>query len=382
MQLLIAHFFVVTMTLQLVQLQFEQILEALQRDLQESQAERDLLRSERDEIRAERDQLQTRVRELEAQVSHLLTRVSERVIGLTSLSELDDDCTLKILTFLEAEDLNSYAICSRRCSQARSHRSLDQTRTGTIIGRRNSPILRIYDALEVGRWNNVLYSGNRTHLRVVGLDRLDVNSFSGMFSEQHRARVGNLQLTGVTTLDLSRNPHDGSPFVSDYCLVALADILPNLREIDLSYIDTGPKLMEGPEHVFICKCPNLTRITWNGSYRHIAIDGSDFDRAVNVTELYLNGAVFSIAAFEEQGEDDFVGEVPWYMLHYCKRLERLSIKDATRVGDDDNMHPLPQEMIIKFVRHSPTLQWLRSDLTAENVAMLQLELPDITFVTD
>jgi hypothetical protein len=36
---------------------------------------------------------------------------------------------------------------------------------------------------------------------------------------------------------------------------------------------------------------------------------------------------------------------------------------------------------MKTVRLYPTLKWLRSDLTAENVAFLQQERPGITFVT-
>ena len=37
---------------------------------------------------------------------------------------------------------------------------------------------------------------------------------------------------------------------------------------------------------------------------------------------------------------------------------------------------------MKMVRLHPTLKWLRSDLTAENVAILQQERPDVTFVSE
>jgi hypothetical protein len=33
----------------------------------------------------------------------------------------------------------------------------------------------------------------------------------------------------------------------------------------------------------------------------------------------------------------------------------------------------------KFVRCTPTLRWFRSDLTPENVVLLQAERPEITF---
>ena len=75
-----------------------------------------------------------------------------------------------------------------------------------------------------------------------------------------------------------------------------------------------------------------------------------------------------------------------YLLYYCKNLERLSIniKDATWYtdGNPTETFSISQEMIIKMVRNNRGLRWLRSDLTAENVAMLQQERPDITFVTE
>jgi hypothetical protein len=70
------------------------------------------------------------------------------------------------------------------------------------------------------------------------------------------------------------------------------------------------------------------------------------------------------------------------MLMRCKHLERLSIKNSTYFQNGKEVQLVPQGMIIKFVRHTPTLRWLRSDLTEENVAMLQQERPAITFVTD
>jgi hypothetical protein len=46
------------------------------------------------------------------------------------------------------------------------------------------------------------------------------------------------------------------------------------------------------------------------------------------------------------------------------------------------MVELPQEDIIQMVRNHPSLHWLRSDLSAENVAMLQQERLGITFVSE
>ena len=50
-------------------------------------------------------------------------------------------------------------------------------------------------------------------------------------------------------------------------------------------------------------------------------------------------------------------------------------------GSEGTSQPVRQEMLIKMVRLHPTLRWLRSDLTKENIAMLQQERPEITFVS-
>lgn len=39
----------------------------------------------------------------------------------------------------------------------------------------------------------------------------------------------------------------------------------------------------------------------------------------------------------------------------------------------------PQWALMRFVRRTPTLKWFRSDLTRENIELLQYERPDIEF---
>jgi hypothetical protein len=43
--------------------------------------------------------------------------------------------------------------------------------------------------------------------------------------------------------------------------------------------------------------------------------------------------------------------------------------------------PITQGMLMKMVQLSPTLRWLRSNLTNENVEILRRERPDVTFVS-
>jgi hypothetical protein len=98
----------------------------------------------------------------------------------------------------------------------------------------------------------------------------------------------------------------------------------------------------------------------------------------------MDGAQFRNKHFQQHNweEEPTNGDLNFYMYMYCNRLERLSVKNVTSRLLHEEEQPVSQAMIIKFVRHTPTLRWLRSDLTEENVAMLQQERPDVTFVTD
>ena len=59
----------------------------------------------------------------------------------------------------------------------------------------------------------------------------------------------------------------------------------------------------------------------------------------------------------------------------CNALERVSIRNTRCYGNV--LISIPQNALIKFVRNVPSLRWFRSDLTQENIDMLQLERPDI-----
>jgi hypothetical protein len=103
-------------------------------------------------------------------------------------------------------------------------------------------VRQLYNAFDRGHWNNDLYSGNRTHLRVVA-HRRHWNCDEGLFYEAmpivdgylHAHDTGNIQLTRVTHLDLPCSPEDVS-FASGFVIYALALILPNLQELDLGYL--------------------------------------------------------------------------------------------------------------------------------------------------
>ena len=52
--------------------------------------------------------------------------------------DLNNDCLVHIMSFLPTEDMNTVAMCSQACREARNNESLDQTRIATIVCREES----------------------------------------------------------------------------------------------------------------------------------------------------------------------------------------------------------------------------------------------------
>ena len=78
-----------------------------------------------------------------------------------SFDDLNSDCLVNILSCLSNDDMDSVAICSRSCREARANDSLDQTRTGTIVCTENTTLESIRQAFVRQEWNRV-FTGNRT----------------------------------------------------------------------------------------------------------------------------------------------------------------------------------------------------------------------------
>lgn len=74
----------------------------------------------------------------------------------------------------------------------------------------------------------------------------------------------------------------------------------------------------------------------------------------------------------------------WIFCRFGSLLERVSIKKgryhlSASPSAGARAKPIPQAALMTFVRRTPSLRWFRSDLTAQNVALLQAERPDIIF---
>ena len=98
-----------------------------------------------------------------------------------------------------------------------------------------------------------------------------------------------------------------------------------------------------------------------------------------VKEIIMYDSVFYYAV-EQDGMSDLENRRDEFIFHYCcEALKRVSIRNAECSDMLSNfVDVVPQNTLIKFVRNAPrTLRWFRSDLTQDNIKMLQLERPEI-----
>jgi len=412
--------------------------------------------------------------------------------SLSSLSELHvHDCLVYILDFLSFPDMNNFSRVSKECYNIRCHKKLDQTRSGTIcLGKGVQSIVELMLKVREQEWHKS-FRGNRTHLHLSGLNFLssDIESIDEQFikqcsplkhvtsldcSEVHLGGSvggpesssssnfdydsssssssdddisGNEDSDRQTTLSSSTSTSTPSPPPSssswlfryqDYIDkgfahgLALSILVPNLREIDMSYL---PLTSLGVAWIAENN-PKLERIRWNRSLiwpiNHHAYDILRACR--NLKELYIDDARLLFGPsrrrhsrrrqirrrqrqeqleLEQQIRNGIINEnhirnrdvddndqdvhnedeedarnhisALWTsLIENVQSMVRVSCRRArwynqnsrfTTIGETEE----GQKSLMTFVRSAGSLKWFRSDLTDENVAILRKERPDIVF---
>ena len=402
------------------------------------------------------------------------------------------DCLVYILDFLSFPDMNNFSRVSKECYNVRCHKKLDQTRSGTIcLGRGVKSIVELMLKVREQEWHKS-FRGNRTHLHLSGLNCLssDIESIDEHFikqcsplrhvtsldcSEVHLGSSGGSGLdnsnrssssfeydsSSSSSLDddISGNensdrdstrslsistpspPSSSSSWLfryQDYIDkgfahgLALSLLVPNLREIDMSYL---PLTSLGVAWIAENN-PKLERVRWNRSLiwpiNHHAYDILRACR--NLKELYIDDARLLFGPsrhrhrrrrrlrrrqrqdqleLEQQIRNGIVNEneirdrnvdnndrdihnedeedarnhtsALWTsLIENVQSLVRVSCRRArwynqnskfTTIGETEE----GQESLMKFVRSAGSLKWFRSDLTDENVAILRKERPDVVF---
>ena len=181
------------------------------------------------------------------------------------------------------------------------------------------------------------------------------------------------QMDSILSLDMSlsmpmivRQKHQQCMDILRTPLVLfLSEILPNLLEINLSNISTNytETFLSFSRH-----CPHLKKVTWNNIINNVffGLHGRLLKKAKNLKEIIMDDANFY---------DNEYHRATFLFCHCSKALERVSIRNMKWDSE-----VVSQDALIKFVRNVPTLRWFRSDLTIENMNMLNLERPEIVLL--
>ena len=207
--------------------------------------------------------------------------------------------------------------------------------------------------------------------------------------------VRQFSLRGVVALDISVPVGSSCSYYECYTLsYALASMLPNLQELDLS----NPRFPPGWACLnnFLSCCKRLKRITWNNinPSSHVFLTGPYLGNyASRLQELYMDDSTFldigrDLIDGGRMSDLDHKAHAGIFLFYKCtknsKLLRRVSIKNAKYIGsrseEKNDLHAIPQTALIKYVRNAPpSLRWFRSDLSDANIRMLQHERPDIEF---
>jgi hypothetical protein len=279
---------------------------------------------------------------------------------------LAQDCRVRILGFLGPNDLADAAMASRQLREDCRHESLPQgDRTAVVRIPEDCPHedrLRRVGSCLIRMAAVTLPDGGRKFHKFPRLRVLDPQQRvrgSGVWDPALGATIPE-----ITALDWSGEEEEEGvagtmPYITEEQEL-MASMLPNVREVDFS-------LARG-----VCRSTfHLEKATWHRSWLGLSWCGYELRSCESLRELYVDGSCL---------EANWRSNVtPCLLRDLSDRLERVSIKDAHYAHLCSDSEKVSQATLIEFVRNAPNLRWFRSDLTAENAAMLQAERPNVTF---
>ena len=207
----------------------------------------------------------------------------------------------------------------------------------------------------------------------------------------HQIKTIGPQFPGITSLDFcfSTTAVTTGPREKVCILETLPFLLPSLREVDFTNTCACTIIVNN----YFGNCPQLERMTFHNNNQVgtcFGFDGTALMKAHNLKELHMDDAVFVVYDHEvagvllemtEDAEDD-AAALPTLLLQKCSStvLERVSLRNA-KFAVLGCHHDMPQMALLNFIRNAPmTLRWFRSNLTKDNIAIVQQERPAIEFV--
>jgi hypothetical protein len=306
---------------------------------------------------------------------------------MSAFGDIPAECIVGILQLLDADDLGSVAQVSDSFCSHTEDPTLPQNRTATvtcvsdhfdpITGTHSASPFRLFGCLRNRARSRTLDLRRFNKVKIIGHNLLTDVPIAQVLRE---VQYDFFELPHVQALDLSF-PSDArrEDTTLELCVPSLlAYALPNLREIDLS----SACVPELALRLVASSCPSLEKVTWNHHQENMIMSGTVLGECQCLTEIHMDDSVFLYAtelpAFQAEGGD--VGD--YDILSACSRsLERVSIMNprcSPLLGQGPTQISL-RNGLINFVRNTPTLVWFRSDLSPEDVAILQAVRPRVTF---
>jgi hypothetical protein len=304
--------------------------------------------------------------------------------SIAGFDNVPTECNVSILQFLDVDDLANAAQVSHRFHKNSLHPSLPQNRTATLTCVRRldestgtlsaSPFLLLQKLIGKGEFDQY---GRFNKVKIIGhnlLENVSIPEVRGMLP----GSVGRLHHVRVLDLSFPSNSLKKDTKLKVCIPALLSFIMPCLREIDLSNVRVRASALRYLAYA----CPALEKVTWNRHHHHrnagISMEGPTLNACRCLKEIYMNDSIFFYMYYNESNAIQIEGRDSHLFSRCNTFLERVSLKNA-KYDFEKPTQSFPQFGLVKFVRGTPSLRWFRSDLSPENVAMLQAERPEVTF---
>ena len=343
------------------------------------------------------------------------------------LDTIPDVCRLHIFQYLVGIDLGEVSCTCKVFQQDCRNPSLPQDRTIVVRFRKPTDGQRPFNDLAklVTKLDTTIINRSMMQLSTITPQHHQqqqenkINKFKTMkliYAEKNTLFGSNnavprsSRYPTITCLDMSSSSSDSSggsdsddnpqaPQVVTFNLLTiyyLLEMLPNLVTIDMSNIVlpskdsefTLPQSSNG-------NCVNVRSLTWkNLRNNHLNVDGTFLNCFHHLSELYLDNSVLAftnhhVELFEEDPNDEY-GMYLFYRYNVRLRLTKVSIPNVKLCTNPNsgskvpNYVPITASMILKFIKNTPTLTWLRSDLStllssnsSSSITQLQQERPNL-----
>lgn len=308
--------------------------------------------------------------------------VPENHVPSCPLEALPLECRLGICRMLSQFELYStFALISRQCVDDSRSGLLPSSSKGVIKIRRDTPLSEIVQVLCSDGIRRA-FSGDRTilvlRLHYSANDQsADWTKSSADEDMMKGAVLPNVKSLGIEVIGEGQDK-GGIKHIHNLCAY-LARLLPNLEKLRLP----DWRFINSMSVKAFAHCRGIRTLIHNSAFAVHEANGHVLKKFENLKCLSIcNSGIFT-STYRSPPLDRFGDENDDDNYLFCECSGELTHVDLRNVDLYSLMNgPIPQSWLMKFVRRTPTLVGFASDLTNENIAILQKERPNVFFTND